>query len=98
MRITEANSTCQRSRRSWWIRYPVEQAGSMGKRRAVPGDDRPPLDPIFGSGSRTAALKCAILDCILARVMRALVAIASTIALYAASADTPHQRARSVKR
>jgi hypothetical protein len=26
----------------------VEQAGTMGKRRAVPGHDRPPLDPIFG--------------------------------------------------
>jgi hypothetical protein len=38
----------------------VEQAGTVGKRRAVPGHDRPPLDPIFRSGSKIAALKCAI--------------------------------------
>ena len=48
--ITEANSPGQRSRRSWWIRHPMEQAGTMGKRRAIPGHDRPPLDPIVGSG------------------------------------------------
>jgi hypothetical protein len=30
----------------------VEQAGTMGKRAAIPGYDRPPLDPIFGSGSK----------------------------------------------
>jgi hypothetical protein len=30
----------------------VEQAGTMGKRRAVPSHDRPPLDPGFGSGPR----------------------------------------------
>jgi hypothetical protein len=30
----------------------VEQAGAMGKRPAVPGHDRSPLDPIFGSGSK----------------------------------------------
>ena len=54
MRNTEANSTGQRSGRSWRIRHPVEQAGTMGKRRAVPGHDRPPLDPIFGSGPRIA--------------------------------------------
>ena len=52
MRITEANRTGQRSRRSWRVLHAVEQAGTMGKRRAVPGDDRPPLDPIFGSGPR----------------------------------------------
>jgi len=28
----------------------------MGNRRAVPGNDGPPLDPIFGSGSKIAAL------------------------------------------
>jgi hypothetical protein len=27
----------------------VEQAGTMGKRRAVRGNDRPTLDPIFDS-------------------------------------------------
>ena len=70
MRITEANSTGQRSRRSWRIRHPVEQAGTMGKRRAVPGHDRPPLGPVIGSGSKIAALKCAI---------RALVTIAITV-------------------
>ena len=32
----------------------------MGKRFPVPSHDRPPLDPIFGSGSKIAALKCAI--------------------------------------
>ena len=52
MRITEANRTGQRSRRSWRILYAVEQAGTVGKRPAVPGHDRPPLDPIFGSGPR----------------------------------------------
>ena len=50
MRNREANRPRQRSRRSWRILHAVEQAGTMGKRRAVPGDDRPPLDPIFGSG------------------------------------------------
>jgi hypothetical protein len=57
MRNTEANSPRQRSRRSWRIRHPVEQAGTVGKRRAVPGHDRPPLDPIFGSGSKIAAFE-----------------------------------------
>jgi hypothetical protein len=49
MRITEANSTGQRPRRSWRICHPLEQARTMGKRRAVSGYDRSPLDPIFGS-------------------------------------------------
>ena len=30
----------------------MEQAGTVGKRRAVPIHDRSPLDPIFGSGSK----------------------------------------------
>ena len=47
MRVTEANSPGQRSRRSWWIRHPMEQAGTVGKRRAIPGHDRPPLDPLL---------------------------------------------------
>jgi len=46
VRVTEANSLGQRSRRSWRISHPVEQAGTVGKRRAVPGNDRPPVDPI----------------------------------------------------
>ena len=46
MRNTEGNSPRQRSRRSWRIVNPMEQAGTMGKRRAVPGHDRPTLDPI----------------------------------------------------
>ena len=50
MRIAEANRPGQRSRRSWWIRHPVEQAGTVGKRRAVPSHDRSPLDPILGAG------------------------------------------------
>ena len=57
MRNTEANSTGQRSGRSWRIRHPVEQAGAMGKRRAVPGHDRPPLDPIFGLRPRIVVLQ-----------------------------------------
>src|SRR5207248_3224461 len=52
MRNTEGNSPRQRSRRSWRIVNPMEQAGTMGKRRAVPGHDRPTLDPIFGSASK----------------------------------------------
>jgi hypothetical protein len=52
MRNTEANRTGQRSRRSWRIRHAVEQAGTLGKRRAVPGHDRSALDPIFESGPR----------------------------------------------
>jgi hypothetical protein len=28
----------------------MEQAGTVGKRRTIPGHDRPPLDPIVGSG------------------------------------------------
>jgi hypothetical protein len=35
----------------------MEQAGTMGKRRAVPVHDRSPLDPIFGSGSQNAAFE-----------------------------------------
>ena len=60
MRVAEGNRPRQRSRRSWRIRHAVEQAGTMGKRRAVPGHDRPPLGPVIGSGSKIAALKCAI--------------------------------------
>jgi hypothetical protein len=30
----------------------VEQAGTMGERRAVRGDDRPALNAIFGSGAK----------------------------------------------
>jgi SAM-dependent methyltransferase len=40
----------------------VEQAGAVGKRPAIPGHDRPPLDPIFESGFKIAASTCAILD------------------------------------
>jgi len=52
MREPEANGPRQRPRRSWRIPDAVEQAGTMGKRPAVPGHDRSPLDPIFGSGSK----------------------------------------------
>ena len=38
----------------------MEQTGTMGNRRAVPGHDRPPLDPIFGSGSTELRLACAV--------------------------------------
>jgi hypothetical protein len=62
MRNTEANRPRKRSRRSWRIRHPVEQTGTMGKRHAIRVHDRPPLDPVFGSGSKIAALKRAILD------------------------------------
>ena len=46
MRFAKANSPRQRSRRSWRIPDAVEQAGAVGKRPAIPGHDRPPLDPI----------------------------------------------------
>ena len=52
MREPEANGPRQRPRRSWRIPDAVEQAGTMGKWPAVPGHDRSPLDPIFGSGSK----------------------------------------------
>jgi SAM-dependent methyltransferase len=54
MRNAEANRSRDRSRRSWRIRDAVEQAGTMGKRRPVPGHDRPPLDSIFGSAPASA--------------------------------------------
>ena len=57
MRNTEANRTGDRSGRSWGIRHPLEQAGTMGKGRAVPGHDRSPLGPIFGSGLRIVVLQ-----------------------------------------
>jgi hypothetical protein len=38
----------------------VEQAGSMGERRAVPSDDRQTLDPVFRIKSKNCVLKCAI--------------------------------------
>jgi hypothetical protein len=52
MREPKANSPRERPRRSWRIPDAVEQTGTMGKRPAVPGHDRPPLDLIFGSGPR----------------------------------------------
>ena len=61
MRVAEANRPGVRSGRSWWICHPVEQTGTVGKRRAVPVHDRSPLDPICGSGSKIAALTYAIL-------------------------------------
>ena len=79
MRVAEANRPGQRSGRSWRIRHPMEQAGTMGKRRAVPVHDRSPLDPIFGSGSKIAALNYAILGGIPRKAMPAPVAIAATI-------------------
>lgn len=56
MRIGKANSSRQRSRRSWRIPNAVEQAGVVGKWPAIPGHDRPPLDPIFGSDSNCACV------------------------------------------
>ena len=44
----------------------------MGKRRAVPGDDRSPLDPVFGSGSEIAALKFAVFGLNSRQVVRAV--------------------------
>ena len=79
MRVAEGNRPRQRSRRSWRIRHAVEQAGTMGKRRAVPGHDRPPLGPVIGSGSKIAALKCAIFGLNSRQDMRALVTIAITV-------------------
>jgi len=76
----------------------VEQAGTMGKGRPIRVNDRPPLDPIFGTGSKIATVKCAILDCILVWVMRELVAIAITIAVCAARAATLYRDAIPVKR
>ena len=52
MRITEANSSRQRSRRSWRVPNAVEQAGAVGTGPDGPGHDRSPLDTIFGSGSK----------------------------------------------
>ena len=52
MRRTEGDRPRQRPGRSWWIRHPVEQAGTMGKRQPVPGHDRPSLGPIFGLAPR----------------------------------------------
>jgi hypothetical protein len=60
----------------------------MGKRRAVPSHDRPPLDPIFGSDSKIAVLKCAIFG-LNSHYGHALVMVAITVAVCAASADTP---------
>jgi len=57
MRNTEANSARKRSGRPWRIRHPVEQAGTMGKRLAVRGHDRPPLDPGFRIRFKIAALR-----------------------------------------
>ena len=90
MRISEANSPGQRSRRSWRVRDPMEQAGTVGKRRAVPGHDRSPLDPIFGSGSKIAAFEMRNFGLNSRQGMRALVAILIQIAVCAVRAETPY--------
>ena len=52
MRNAETNRPRQRSGRSWRIANPVEQTRTMGEGRAVRGNDRQTLDPIFGLGAR----------------------------------------------
>jgi hypothetical protein len=52
MRGTEANRARPRPGRSWRVHDPVEQAGTMGERRAIRGDDRQTLDPVFRSGPK----------------------------------------------
>ena len=98
MRIAEANRPGQRSRRSWRIRHPVEQAGTVGKRRAVPGHDRSPLDPIFGSGSKIAAFEMRNFGLNSRQGYASACSHCYTIAVCAASADTSHRPHESVER
>ena len=67
MRDTERNRTGQRSGRPWrGVDDPVEQAGTMGKRWTVRGNDRPTLDPILDH-VRNRVFKCAKCERVLAR-------------------------------